>query len=270
MTDFSRPVRTLKRPSLHSLSRTRLAASPFLSDDERQALEDIALTPRSVRAGDELVREGQATDQLHLMADGWALRGKTTRDGGRQIVGLAVPGDLANLDSFLFGRPDYNVRALTPGTVVAVPRDRLLALAADHPGIARALTWCALVENAVLGQWALCLGRHSAQRRLAHLLCELAARLGADDGAGVAFTLPLTQEHLADALGLTAVHVNRVMQQLRAEGVIVTAGRSVTIPDPARLRELADFDPTYLHRDGDPPAPPIAPALRPAPMPAVS
>ena len=268
MTDGSRLIRARGRPSLHSLSRTRLASSPLLSDGERQALEDAALTPRPVRAGDELVREGQAADQLLFMADGWALRGKTTRDGGRQIVGLAVPGDLANLDSFLFGRPDYGVRALTHGTAVGVPRDRLLALAAEHPGIARALTWCALVENAGLSQWALCLGRQGAQQRLAHLLCELAVRLGADDGAGVAFTLPLTQEHMADALGLTAVHVNRVMQQLRADGLLVTAGRSVTIPDPARLRALADFDPAYLHLEGDAATSPTVLAPASAPMPA--
>lgn len=268
MTDASRFFRTPKRPSLNSLSWTKLASSPVLSDEERQALEDAALTPRAVRAGDEIVREGQATDQLYVMADGWALRAKTTRDGGRQIVGLAVPGDLANLDSFLFGRPDYGVRALTHGTVVGIPRDRLLALTAAHPGIGRALTWCALVENAGLSQWALCLGRQGAQQRLAHLLCELAARLGADDGAGVAFTLPLTQEHLADALGLTAVHVNRVMQQLRADGLIITVGRSVTIPDPERLRALADFDPAYLHLEGDATIPPTVLAPHAAPMPA--
>lgn len=262
MTDAAPFGRPAKRPSLRPLSGTRLAASDLLSPDERDALDDVAFTPRPVRAGDDLVREREAADHVLFLVDGWAHRFKTTRDGGRQIVGLAVPGDLANLDSFLFPRPDYGVRALTPGTVVPVPRDRLMALAAEHPGIARALTWTALVENATLGQWALCLGRHSAQQRLAHLICELAVRLGADGDAEVTFRLPLTQEHLADALGLTAVHVNRVMQQLRADGLIATANRSVTIPDMGRLRELGDFDPAYLHVDGDAPTPPMAFANR--------
>ncbi len=250
MLEVQTPKRTPARPTHRSLSDARLTASSILSADERRALEDIALTPRPVGAGDDLVREHEPADQLHFVTEGWAMRFKPTRGGDRQIVGLAVPGDLANIDSFLFRELDYSVRALTHAVVVPVPRDRLLALAAEHPGIARALTWTALVENATLSQWAFCLGRKNAEGRLAHLLCELAIRLG-QTGDAARFELPLTQEHLADALGLTAVHVNRIMQRLRADGLIATANRAVTIPDTARLREVGDFDPAYLHLGDD-------------------
>ena len=106
----------------------------------------------------------------------------------------------------------------------------------------------ALTDNAILSQWALCIGRHSARQRLAHLLCELSARLDPEDGNESSFALPVTQEQLADALGLTSVHVNRTMQQLRTEGLIVTASRVVTIPDVSQLRKAGEFDPAYLHQ----------------------
>lgn len=253
MTDAARATGPFKRPALRSLSDTRLAASTLLSDDDRRALDDVAPAPRPFYAGDQLVPECAATDHLHFVVEGWALQFKTTPDGEQQVVGLVLPGDLANIDSLLFDRPDFGVRAITRVTAVPVPRDRLLALAAERPGIARALTWTALVENAGLIQWAFCLGRQGARERLAHLLCELAVRLGRA-GDAARFDLPMTQEHLADALGLTAVHVNRVLQRLRADRLIATASRSVTVPDTARLRELCDFDPAYLHMDGDGPA----------------
>ena len=242
-------ARTPKRPRRRSLSGTKLAAT-LLSNDDRGALERIASAPRPVRAGADLVREGGTADHLHFMVEGWAVRFKTTREGGRQIVGLAVPDDMANLDSLLFTRLDYGVRAITAASVVSIPRERLTALAAERPGIAQALTWSALVENAILSQWAFCLGRHTARQRLAHLLCELAVRLDGDGDAVAGLDLPMTQEHLGDTLGLTPIHVNRTMQQLRADGLIVVANRSFTIPDAGRLRQVGCFDPAYLHVEG--------------------
>ena len=160
---------------------------------------------------------------------------------------MLVPGDVGNLDSLMFDRLDYGVRTLTLATIVALSRDRALALAAQYPGIARTFTWLALVENAILSKWALSLGRRSAKERLAHLLCELSVRLDADDGVASSFPLPLTQEQLADALGLTSVHVKRTLQQLRVEGMVVTANRTMTLPDVAGLRRIGGFDPSYLH-----------------------
>ncbi|WP_375403181.1 Crp/Fnr family transcriptional regulator [uncultured Sphingomonas sp.] len=239
-------ARATSRPS-SPLSGTRLSTSPFLSPGELHALEGIVSPARSVRRGTDLIGEGERPDQLLIIARGWACRSTTTPRGDRQYPALLVPGDIGNLDSLLLDRLDYDVRTLTDALVTAMPRDRVLALIAEHPGIARTFTWLALVENVTLSKLTLSLGRRSARERLAHLLCELSARLGGEVGDESSFSYPLTQEHLADALGLTPVHVNRVMQRLRAEGVIATGLRTMTVPDMGRLREIGGFDPAYLH-----------------------
>ena len=226
----------------YSLADTRLAQLGFVSAQERAALSHVPVTVRSIGVGDALIREGSTPDSLYFLASGWAYRYNTMQGGGRQISAMLVPGGICNLDNLMFERADFGVRALTRGKVLAVPRDRALALAADHPGVGRAFTWLALAENAILSQWAIGLGRRTAQQRLAHFLCEMNRRLGGGDS----FELPLTQELIADALGLTAVHVNRTMQTLRAGGLIATAGRTLTILDGDRLSALAEFDPSYL------------------------
>lgn len=241
------------RPSPHQRSTqatllgTRFAASPFLSSEERHALESIALPPRPIAANKDLSRQGELAGHVEILIEGWACRYKTTREGHRQIVALLIPGDVANLDSFLFTRPDYAVRTLTAAKTISVSRDRVSTLAEQHSGIAKTLAWLAMRENAILSQWALCLGRLSARQRLAHLLCEVSVRLGNADEAESRFELPLTQEQIADMLGLTAVHVNRMVQQLRAESLIETKGRVMTITDMNALRRIAEFDPAYLH-----------------------
>ena len=229
------------------LAGTRLWASRFLSREERDALEDAVVATVSVNANTDLVREGERTDTLFIVVDGWACRYTTTREGGRQLPALLVPGDVGNLDSLMFDRLDYGVRTLTQTTIVPLPRDRALALAAQHPGIARTFTWAALVENVILSKLALSLGRRSAKERLAHLLCELSVRLDAEDGNESSFAFPLTQEQVADALGLTSVHVNRTMQQLRSDGMVASANRTMTLPDVQGLRQIGGFDPRYLH-----------------------
>lgn len=236
-----------RRPARVTLGGTRLAASPFLSLEEQQALDNAATAPRLVRAGTDLIREGETSENLYLVVEGWACRYLTTRDGLRQISALLVPGDAANIDILAFERSGYGIRALTETKVLAIPRDRSLALAAKHAGIARMFLSLTLFENALLNQWALCLGRLSARQRLAHLLCELSARLDGEEENESSFGLYVTQEQLGDTLGLTSVHVNRTMQQLRTEGLIVTAHRVINIPDIARLRNAGEFDPGYLH-----------------------
>lgn len=244
-------TRTASRPT-PSLSGTRLWASAFLSREERCALEDAVSPARSVGHSIDLCREGDPTDTLFIVTDGWACRYATTREGGRQLPALLVPGDIANLDSLMFDRPDYGVRTITRARIVSLPRDRALALAERHAGIARAFTWLGLVDNAILSKWTLSLGRRSAIERLAHLLCELSVRLDPETGEEGRFALPLTQELIGDALGLTSVHVNRTMQQLRNDGLVEIANRTMTLRDMGRLRQLGGFDPRYLHID--PPA----------------
>ena len=236
--------------SAPSIAFTRSAALKFLSAEERRALSRVSLLSRPVRASEELVREGELIGSIQFLIDGWACRFKLTRDGRRQISTLLAPGDVCNLDALLFDRLDYGVRMLTAGTILSIPRERVIALAAEYPGISRGFTWLGFVENAILAQWALCLGRQSARERVAHLICELAVRLGcSDDDGEISFELPLTQEHLADALGLTPVHVNRTLGQLRAEGMLASSVRRFEVRDVAALRRIADFSPTYLHID---------------------
>lgn len=222
-------------------------ASPLMTNEERQALGDAMLPAKAIKANTDLVREGERADNLFVVTEGWACRYATTEAGERQFPALLVPGDVANLDVVMFDRLDYGVRTLSATKIVALPRDRARALAAEHPGIARTFTWLAMVENTTLSAWALSLGRRSAVERLAHLLCELSVRLDTGDGEASSFPFPLTQEHLADALGLTSVHINRTMQQLRGEGLVETAERIMTLPDVAQLRRVGGFDGRYLH-----------------------
>lgn len=225
-----------------------VAASPWasgsLSHEERRALDDAGSSPRDVKAGVDLVSEGDRADDLLILTEGWAFRYATTERGGRQISALLLPGDIGNLDSLMFDHLEYGVRTLTDAMVVELPRARALALGDRFPAIARMFTRLAMSENRVLTKWLLLLGRRSARERLAHLLCELSVRLGTEDEAG--FVCPLTQEQFADLLGLTSVHVNRTLQQLRQDGLIATDGRKVSIPDLDRLGDLAAFDPSYL------------------------
>lgn len=236
--------------SPHSaLQGTAFVRSRLLSAEDRRALEQVATTPRSFKAGVDLVSEGVHTDLIFVVIEGWACRYKMTRDGARQITGLVVPGDVCNLDSFMRPQVNYGVRTLTAGNVIGLPRERVQALAAERPAITRAFTWFTIVENAVLSEWALSLGRQTARERLAHLLCELAVRLDGTHGDAPSYELPVTQEQLADALGLTSVHVNRTLQQLRADGLVAIEARRVTLPDVAALRRVGGFDGGYLHAD---------------------
>jgi CRP-like cAMP-binding protein len=231
------------------LSGTRLLMSHFLSRDEQHALDAVAEPARTVRPNVDLVREGEGAESLFVITRGWACRYATTREGGRQFPALVVPGDIGNLDSLMFDRIDYGVRTLTEATVVALPRQRALELMAQPPGIAQTFVWLGLVENANLSEWALSLGRRSAEERLAHLICELSVRLDAERENTSTFGFPLTQEQIADTLGLTSVHVNRMLQHLRGQGLVSTENRVMTIPDVARLRQVAGFDPRYLHTE---------------------
>lgn len=212
-----------------------------------RALAAAASPARPVEANTDLVREGGRADTLYLILSGWAFRYATTRDGGRLLPALLLPGSVANLDTLHFDRLDYGVRTATRAEVAALPRDRALALAAEHPALAQAFTGLALTENAVLTRWALSLGRRSAKERLAHLICELNVRLGAETGNRSSFAFPLTQEQVADVLGLTPVHVNRILQRLRHDGLAQVANRTLTVPDVAALRRSCGFDPRYLH-----------------------
>lgn len=232
-----------------ALQGTTFDRPRVLSAEDRRALGEIATAPRQFRVGIDLVSEAVRTDMIFVVTGGWACRYKMTRDGARQITGLVVPGDVCNLDSFMLPQVNFGVRTLTALAAIRLPRERVQALAAKRPAIARAFTWLISVENAVLSEWALSLGRQTARERLAHLFCELAVRLGGTRSDTPSYELPVTQEQLADALGITSVHVNRTLQQLRADGLVAIEAGRVTLPDLAALRRVGGFDGAYLHAD---------------------
>ena len=243
------PMRRMTEPHA-TLACTRLAKRPFLKGDELAALGDATLSRQRFQAGAYIIREGELTENIHFLSKGWACRYATTRDGRRQISAVLLPEDICNLDTLMVERLNYGVQMLTAGTVLSIPRDRALALAGIYPGIACSFTWFGIIENTVLTQNALCLGRQSARERTAHLFCELAVRLGFTDKEGaIDFNFPLTQAQMADMLGMTAIHLNRTLRQLRAEGLLNLARKTIEIVDIAALREVAAFDPNYLHDD---------------------
>ncbi|MDQ0840145.1 Crp/Fnr family transcriptional regulator [Sphingomonas faeni] len=245
-----------------NLRSSGLWRSPFLTKTEQRALEHAVTWSKRFDLHKDLICEGQKADNLLIVASGWAYRYSCAPDGGRQLTALLVPGDIANLDMLLFERVSYSVRTLTDVTVVALPRKQALALVDDYPGIARTFTGFALIENAIASKWMLSLGRRSAHARIAHLLCEIAIRLGIEDENNITFPFPLRQEQIGDVLGLTNIHVNRTVQKLRKDGLIELCDRVLTIPDVAALRYAAGFDPSYLqmHRHIDAAARPTADA----------
>ena len=168
--------------------------------------------------------------------------------GSRQITAFLVPGDFCDLHATILREMDHGILTLTPATVAYIPHQAMQDLPLNRPALARALWWATLVDEAVLRAWIVNIGRRDAYRGRRPSVCELHVRMRnvglVEEGR---FSLPLTQEELADALGLTPVHVNRVLQRLRKEGLITLQARRLTVDDPAGLREAAGFDPSYLH-----------------------
>ena len=226
----------------------KLACGASLSTADRETLQAASSRRRRVAAKTTIISQGDPPSDVHLILDGFACRSKILGDGARQIMALLLPGDFCDLHVAILGAMDHDIVALSACTVVDIPRREVLALVEASPAITRALWWSTLVDEGVLREWLANMGRRSAEERLAHLFCELRARLrvvGLADDRG--FDLPLTQEELADALGLSPVHLNRVLQILRRDGYVSWQGRRLEIPDFERLTDMAGFDPSYLH-----------------------
>ncbi len=225
----------------------KLERSAALTDPERQALAGALARARSLPPGADIAVEGIAPDACTVLLDGWAARYKLLDDGKRQITGFVIPGDLCDLEGLLAGSMDHSVAALTAVTVAPIPRDIFAGLMECHPSLARALRQDLLAEAAIAREWVLNVGRRSAYQRIAHVLCEIGVRL---EAAGLAsrseFSFPVTQADLADATGLTTVHVNRVLGSIRGDGLITWRGGKVVIPDWERLEQAGVFRPSYL------------------------
>jgi CRP-like cAMP-binding protein len=211
------------------------------------ALLHLKAVSRSVRSGQEIISEGKRCSAVFLIAEGIAIRFRILRDGQRQILDFLLPGDLAGITSCRFDNALYSVRMLTPGVVSPVPVARLLGLFETHPQQAAELFWSFAAETAILAEHLIAVGRRSAPERIAHFLLELHARL---HKVGLAdetrYRLPLTQEMISDALGLSIPYVNRILQQLRQDGLVMIKDQLVVIENMEELAALADFEQAYL------------------------
>lgn len=223
------------------------ARDQTLSAEENAVLREAVADVVQFEADRDIVREHDRCDQSHLLMHGWACRYLTLADGRRQIVALHLPGDFVDLHSFPFKRMDHSVATLTPCAIAVVPHERLKRITETQPHLTRVLWLSTLIDAAILRQWMLGAGRRSAVERAAHLFCEIFVRLRTIEAVdGARFAFPLTQLELADTLGVTPVHTNRVIQGLKRSEVLSWRGQVVEILDPQRLGRMAEFDPTYL------------------------
>jgi CRP-like cAMP-binding protein len=219
-----------------------------MTDDDHRALEGMPWSRRVLARDSYLVREGEPTVVCSLLLSGFAFRQKLVSDGARQIISIHIPGEFLDIQNGLLDVADHNVQALNRATVATVHKGALLEVMDNYPNIRRAIWLDSLIDSSVFREWVVNLGRRDAKERIAHLLCELAARLASSGVAdGAIYDFPLTQEQIGDATGLTAVHTNRTLQALRKDGLISLSSNRLTILDWDGLADLGDFNERYLH-----------------------
>lgn len=227
----------------------KLASRSLLSDTEQGVLLGLPNHLVRLERSNYIVREGDAPTTCAVLLSGFAYRSKTGGDGTRQILSVHLQGDLLDLQNCLLPVADHSVQALTRIHVAHIPHKALLAAVSNYPAIAQALLYDTLVEGAIFREWILNVGRRNARQRIAHLLCELAIR---QEAAGLCqgpeYEWPMTQAEIADAAGLTTVHVNRTLQSMRSDGLISTSIGRVAVLDWPSLQAAGDFDPNYLHQ----------------------
>ena len=219
-----------------------------LSADEKDALQSISGTVKTLEADQDIVREGERPSACCLILDGFAYRYKLTETGKRQIVSFHIPGDIPDLQSLHLEMMDHSLGTLAQSRLAFLSHDTVRNLIRRCPRIGDAFWRDTLIDAAVFREWMVGLGRREAYARVAHLLCELYVRLrsvGLTNGR--AYELPITQTELGDALGISTVHVNRTLQDLRGEGLITLRAGSLTVQDWERLKAAGEFDPAYLH-----------------------
>lgn len=220
-----------------------------LSEEDKRLLENACSPVRNVHAGRDLASEGDPPGLDFVILDGWACRYKLLPDGTRQITAFLMPGDSCDMHASVVHRMEHSVATVTPARVAMVSGAQMAELLTMSPTLTRALWWAQIVEEDTLRAWIVNMGRRNSIERVAHLMCELFVRarnIGLiEDGQ---FELPLTQAVLGDALGLTAVHVNRVLRKLRIAGVLELKSGTLTVADIAKLARVAGFDDGYLQR----------------------
>jgi CRP-like cAMP-binding protein len=227
---------------------TALEARDQLAEDEKQALESLPWRFKDYARGSEMIRDRSRPAESCLIVDGFAVRAGYLRSGQRQLTAVEVPGDFADLHGLLLKVMDHSVIALTDCRVGFVDHAALRRLSGDWPHLWRLFTLLLVIDASIQRSWLVSMGRRNPVSHLAHLICEIHQRLLAVGHAGQhEFEFPIGQADLADLLGLSVVHTNRTLQELRAQNLVQWRGGIVQVPDLKALAALAEFDPIYLH-----------------------
>jgi CRP-like cAMP-binding protein len=231
----------------------QLQAKNLIPDAEIAVLECAIVRVEQFSAGRVIAQAGSHLCESSLIVEGLACRYKALAGHRRQITAFHVPGDFVDLDGFILKRLNHTVTTLTACTVAIISHEALLNIVEHYPRLGRLLWFCTLAEGAAHREWVASMGHLPAPARMAHLICERYVRLkivGHTDGSS--FRLPITQAKFGEALGLSHVHVNRVLQRLRAEELIMWHQETVTIPNWKRLCHAGRFDPSYLYLRSEP------------------
>ena len=232
----------------HNVLLRKLSSIAPLTDDERRSVAELPLSIEQRDADQDIVREGDRPSRCCLLLGGFACTYKVTGEGKRQIMAFYIAGDIPDLQSLHLKVLDNSVSTITPCKVGFIQHEALHDVCLRYPRITSAFWRETLIDAAIFREWMVSIGRREAYNRIAHLLCEMMLRMKA---VGLAedhsCELPITQAELGDALGLSTVHVNRTLQELRAAGLITRKGSTLTVLDWEELKRAGDFDPAYLH-----------------------
>jgi CRP-like cAMP-binding protein len=246
----------------HNALIRKLESTTVLSEDDVAAILALPATVKEFAADRDIVCEGDRPTHCCLLVEGFLCRYKMTPDGNRQIISFHIPGDMPDLQSLHIEVMDHSLATIAPSKVALIPHEAVRKLTHAQPRIADAFFRDALIDAAIFREWIVNLGSRDAYSRIAHLLSEIFLKLRSVGlVSGDRFKLPLTQSEIGDATGLSTVHVNRSLMQLRENGLIKLERYVCTIPDLGRLQEAAMFDPTYLHLKSSDPGVPL-PAAR--------
>ncbi|WP_277981152.1 Crp/Fnr family transcriptional regulator [Sphingomonas phyllosphaerae] len=225
-----------------------------LSEAEVDALTRATSTSRKITTKTDLIREGDRPGPVFVMLEGWAMRYKVLPNGSRQIMAFLMPGDACDLHIGLLAQMDHSIQTITPARVATISRTHMDELLDRYRGIAKAMYIAQLADEGTLRAWIVSMGRRSSIERVAHLICELFVRARGGDLTSTTFEIPFSQIILADALGMTPVHINRMLRELRTRDIISLRRGSMSVMNPSALASVAGFDENYLHRRARSPA----------------
>ncbi len=249
MTSQNKPASQTLEPMVR-----KLEYRGTFSEQDRDAIRALPHRLKALEAHDYVIRQGDRAEYSCVLLSGYCIRHKIVAGGNRQIIAVHMKGEMVDLQNSLLLVADHGVQMLTRGEIAMIPREEIMKIAFKRPEVGKAMWMDSMVDGSVFREWIANVGRRDAKTRIAHLLCEFSLRLKhAGLGDQGEYELPMTQEQMADATGLTPVHVNRTIKALEAEGLIErTSARSIAIGDWRKLADVGDFQSAYLHmRDGD-------------------